>query len=80
MGVFDNKHKIDIVMELCDGGSVGQLLKKKGKLDERSVVNMMQSALSVISHAHSMNVLYRDVKPDNASAAVDLSLTLMPSF
>jgi len=76
MGVFDNEDRIDIVMEFCDGGSLGQHLKKKGKMDERAAMKIMRSALSVIAHAHHMNVLYRDIKPDNASMLISLFLSI----
>jgi serine/threonine protein kinase len=59
MGVFESQKRIDIVMELCEGGSLGQLLAKRKRLVERSAAGAMSVALSVIAHAHSMNVLYR---------------------
>jgi calcium-dependent protein kinase len=66
MGVFEDEHEMNIVEELCSGGSLTQLLEKRGgRLSERESLKAMRAVIEVIAHCHSMGVLYRDVKPDN---------------
>ena len=66
MGVFEDEHHMNIVEEICTGGTLTQLLEKRGgHLSERETLKAMRAVLEVVSHCHSMGVLYRDVKPDN---------------
>lgn len=66
MGVFEDEHEMNIVQEICLGGSLSQLLELRGgRLSERETLKTMRAVIEVIAHCHSMGVLYRDVKPDN---------------
>lgn len=60
MGVFEDDHDINIVEEMCSGGSLTELLKKRGgHLSEREAVKAMRAVVEVVAHCHSMGVLYR---------------------
>ena len=60
MGVFEDEQQMHIVEELCSGGSLTQLLEKRGgRLSEREVLMAMRAVLEVVAHCHSLGVLYR---------------------
>ena len=60
MGVFEDEHEMNIVEEMCSGGSLTELLKKRGgHLSEREAIKAMKAVVEVVAHCHSMGVLYR---------------------
>jgi hypothetical protein len=52
-------------MELFDGGSVEQLLKKEKKLSVERALAIARDAARALEFAESKRLLHRDVKPDN---------------
>lgn len=66
----DTKHdQLWLVMELCRGGSVTNLVKslrKRGKyLDEDLIAYILYETLKGIEHLHRHNVMHRDIKGPN---------------
>jgi serine/threonine protein kinase len=54
-----------LVMEHVNGGSLGQRLKKEGRLAEREAVAIITQAGKALQWAHKQRLVHRDVKPDN---------------
>merc|ERR1719163_1789705 len=64
-----------LIMEMLPGGDMIQLLEKKGAgLDEAFVAKAMRHLIAPLEYCHDMNILHRDVKPDN------MMLTAKPGF
>jgi serine/threonine-protein kinase len=53
------------VMELVQGESLKQLVKREGLLPLRRAVNIIEQAARGLHHAHQGNVVHRDIKPHN---------------
>ena len=54
------------VMELCEGGSVGDLMARNGgKLPLAQASPIMMQALDGLAHAHRNGFVHRDLKPQN---------------
>ena len=54
------------VMELCEGGSVGDLMvRNSGKLPLSQAGAIMLQALEGLAHAHREGFVHRDLKPQN---------------
>jgi serine/threonine protein kinase len=63
-------------MEYMDGGSVEQLLKKKGRFAwDETIANARQVALA-LEYAHNHGIIHRDLKPANLFLAKDGVLKL----
>ncbi|KAF9952397.1 Suppressor of Sensor Kinase (SLN1), partial [Modicella reniformis] len=66
---YDNievhRHKVFIFMEYCQGGSLADLLEH-GRIEDEKVIKFYTlQMLKGLSYLHEMNVVHRDVKPDN---------------
>lgn len=54
-----------LVMELCTGGSLATVLKRRGGLPPDEVQAMSVGLADALGAAHSLGVLHRDLKPGN---------------
>ncbi|MFH1122793.1 MAG: protein kinase [Pseudomonadota bacterium] len=63
--VGEEKNTFFIAMEYVDGKSIKRILNEKGPIPEREAIDMVRQASCGLQRAHSMNILHRDVKPDN---------------
>ncbi|EPY52831.1 STE/STE11 protein kinase [Schizosaccharomyces cryophilus OY26] len=64
-GVEVHREKVYIFMELCQGGSLSDLLSY-GRIEDEMVVGMyVLQLLEGLCYMHSRHVLHRDIKPAN---------------
>lgn len=66
--VFDVDHDGDrwfYSMELMQGGSLEQRLKREGRLPVEDAIGAIQDAAKGLAFAEQMRVVHRDIKPDN---------------
>jgi uncharacterized RDD family membrane protein YckC len=54
-----------IAMELAEGGTLRDLVKKRGTLPPKEAVDVILQVIAGLESAHSAGVLHRDVKPAN---------------
>jgi serine/threonine protein kinase len=54
-----------LVLEYVDGFSAHALLDRQGKLAVGDAVHVALDVARALEHAHSRNVVHRDIKPDN---------------
>lgn len=54
-----------IVMEYIDGETLKDIISRKGKLDSETTVFYSLQIAEAIKHAHSNNIIHRDIKPHN---------------
>ena len=63
-----------IVMELIDGISLKQYLEKKAPLSWRETLHFSMQIAKALEHAHSRNIIHRDIKPHNVMILKDGSV------
>ena len=63
VGCQGNHHFM--IMELVDGGSVAELLEKRGVLEPWEGAEIILQAARGLECAAAANIIHRDVKPDN---------------
>ena len=66
-----------LVMEYVDGGSLGDLLRRKGTLSEAEVERHVLPVLDGLEQLHEAGLLHRDIKPDNIAVRSDSSPVLV---
>lgn len=63
-GTTDDHHPY-LVMELCEGGSVADLLRRTGPLPVVDALDIAIAVTGALAAAHDAGILHRDVKPGN---------------
>lgn len=64
-GVYEDANCFHLLMELCQGGSLGDQMSKKGCYSEYQAAKVIKNLMSVIKYCHEMGVVHRDIKPQN---------------
>lgn len=54
-----------MVMDFVEGTSLSDMIKESGALEPEFAVNLAMQICDGLAHAHSHNVLHRDLKPNN---------------
>jgi serine/threonine protein kinase len=54
-----------LVMELLSGGSLAELIEKRGALPWQEACQMIAQAASGLAAAHAAGMVHRDIKPEN---------------
>lgn len=68
VAVYDVSHYEGIeyiVMELIDGITLKDYMKRRGALSWKEVLHFSTQILKALSHAHSKGIVHRDIKPHN---------------
>ncbi len=63
-----------IVMELIDGITLKQYMERKGMLSWRETLHFAMQIAKALEHAHSRNIIHRDIKPHNIMILKDGSV------
>lgn len=54
-----------IVMEYVKGETLKKYINKKGRLSETETIKISRQVAEALKHAHSNNIVHRDIKPHN---------------
>lgn len=60
-----------LIMEYVGGGSLRTLLDKHGTLPVEQVLNIALDLADALARAHRLNIIHRDIKPDNVLLTED---------
>jgi tRNA A-37 threonylcarbamoyl transferase component Bud32 len=58
-------------MELIEGQTLKEVLKKRGRLGADEALRLVRQALEAVAYAHGKGVIHRDLKPDNLMLTAD---------
>ncbi|XP_010541306.1 PREDICTED: calcium-dependent protein kinase 3 [Tarenaya hassleriana] len=64
-GAYEDRHSVNLVMELCEGGELFDRIIAKGHYSERAAADLCRQMVMVVHNCHSMGVMHRDLKPEN---------------
>ncbi|ESA36613.1 serine threonine protein kinase [Leptolyngbya sp. Heron Island J] len=62
---FEEQQEFYLVQELIDGESLGDEIRRTGRLSEAQVITLLHEVLSILQFVHENRVIHRDLKPDN---------------
>lgn len=63
--VFEDVTKVYLVMELCQGGTLGERLRAKRKFNEAQTAAAMFPMMRAVCYLHQCQIAHRDLKPEN---------------
>ncbi|XP_010929942.1 calcium-dependent protein kinase 2 [Elaeis guineensis] len=64
-GAYEDRHSVNLVMELCEGGELFDRIIAKGHYSERAAAAICRAIVNVVHICHFMGVMHRDLKPEN---------------
>ncbi|KAJ2857538.1 Suppressor of Sensor Kinase (SLN1) [Coemansia erecta] len=76
-GIEVHRDKVYLFMELCGRGSLAQLIRDQGRLDEESVKEYVVQMLRGLEYLHGAGVCHRDIKCDNTLFDDDMRVKLV---
>jgi len=65
IAAYEDKHNVQLVMELCEGGELFDRIVAKGHYTEKSAAAIFRTILKVVAQCHVLGVMHRDLKPEN---------------
>ena len=77
--IYENEHKLYLVMELVNGGELFDRIVEKGSYTEKDAANLVAKICSAVGYLHSKSIAHRDLKPENllySSEAADAEIKL----
>jgi hypothetical protein len=75
-GKDDKRGFYYIALEYMDGGSVGDIIRTTGPMDERESLKIIIAAANAIDVASQFHIVHRDIKPDNIMLSRDGAIKL----
>jgi len=63
--VYEDKHFIHLVQELCAGGELFDRIIERKHYSEKSAALLVRTILDVVAFCHGHNIMHRDLKPEN---------------
>lgn len=64
-GVDETTGERFIVQELLEGGDLGEVLERRGRIPVDELIALMAPAIDGVAAAHAVGVVHRDLKPSN---------------
>lgn len=63
--VFETEDKIQLILELVNGGELFERIVEKGQYSEHDAAQAVRDILSALQYLHSHGIAHRDIKPEN---------------
>lgn len=67
--IFDERHRILVVMAFISGGDLFEHIVQIGQLDALTIKNAMWQVMQGVEYLHSQNIVHRDIKLENVLVA-----------
>eukprot|EP00475_Leptophrys_vorax_P021976 TRINITY_DN2986_c1_g1_i4.p1 TRINITY_DN2986_c1_g1~~TRINITY_DN2986_c1_g1_i4.p1 ORF type:complete len:318 (+),score=-21.64 TRINITY_DN2986_c1_g1_i4:238-1191(+) len=64
-GAFEDDRCVHLVMDLCEGGELYDVIAQRGCLTEEEAALVLWQVASGVAFCHARGVLHRDLKPEN---------------
>ena len=66
-----------LVMEFCEGATLGQIIATRGPLDEAVVRKLLGQLAAALKYIHECGLIHRDLKPSNIMVTPSGSIKLL---
>ncbi|KAJ2896835.1 Suppressor of Sensor Kinase (SLN1), partial [Coemansia aciculifera] len=76
-GIEVHREKVYLFMELCTKGSLAQVIRDQGRIDEDAAKVFVVQMLRGLKYLHSMGICHRDIKCDNTLLDESMNIKLV---
>lgn len=84
LACFTQRNRLFIVQEYIDGVPYSQLIKQRrqqsSQFSEAEVIQWLMQMLQVLDYLHGLNIVHRDISPDNIMYCRDRNLPVLIDF
>ena len=63
--VFEDRGKMNLVMELVEGGELFDRIRQKKVFSEFTAFHITRQLLETVKYLHDVGIVHRDIKPEN---------------
>jgi len=63
--IRETQNHVYLVLELCEGGELFDMICKAGKFTELQAVRVIEQITSALLYLHNRGIVHRDIKPEN---------------
>merc|ERR1719197_2024220 len=63
--IFDDKKKMNLIMEPVTGGELFDRIVEKQSYTEREAADTIYTLCDALNHLHALKIVHRDLKPEN---------------
>ena len=63
--IIETPKQLYLIMEYANGGELFDYIVEKNRVDENEACNFFQQIISGIDYIHKLNIVHRDMKPEN---------------
>lgn len=78
--IIEDENSIFIIIDYMEGTSLEAILKEKGRIDEKTVIDWGKQICEILYYLHTQTpnpIIYRDMKPSNLILAEDNEIKLI---
>ena len=73
---FEDEANIYIMMELCRGSTVADVVKKRGRIESKDAARILRQLVSALAYMHERRIIHRDLKLANLMISTSGNLRL----
>jgi 5'-AMP-activated protein kinase, catalytic alpha subunit len=63
--IIETQKQLYLIMEYANGGELFDYIVNNSKIEEKEACHIFQQIISGIEYIHKLNVVHRDMKPEN---------------
>jgi len=78
--IGEDQGKHFFAMQLVEGETLGERLKREGQLDAKEAIFILEQLLTGLQVAHDQNLIHRDIKPGNVLLDAEGKQVLLADF
>jgi serine/threonine protein kinase len=77
---IEQKNRYYIIQEFIEGENLEEELVKEGIFNQEKIVKLLKNILAILKEVHQLNIIHRDIKPQNIIRRIDNQTLYLVDF